>query len=236
MHAVDPSVLCVACAARTGAVAEQLRKLGSVKCMVFSSDGRLLALGGEDGSIQVLEWPSLTKRADLRWAAHSASLGRTSYNRVPMSYSGLPEWPVVRPHALEAAAPQRRPPCSMALVGRRSWRAVLYILQSGPSVLFWTMAGVCRGDRGLKDSVRDVDFSPAHHHRVLVTTGEDGSCILWEWQSGEQILRLALPGGTSEAASACPLVAILPCVTVTGRQSISQGCGQPTTHPLEPSF
>lgn len=40
--------------------------IGPVKGMSFSSDGRLLALGGEDGSIEVWEWPHMRRR--LRWA------------------------------------------------------------------------------------------------------------------------------------------------------------------------
>ncbi len=37
-----------------------------VKCLSFSASGKLLALGGDDGSITVLAWPSLSTRADLR--------------------------------------------------------------------------------------------------------------------------------------------------------------------------
>ncbi len=35
------------------------------KCLAFSGDGRLLALGGEDGSLTVLDWPTLRTRASL---------------------------------------------------------------------------------------------------------------------------------------------------------------------------
>ncbi|KAK9814839.1 hypothetical protein WJX72_012445 [[Myrmecia] bisecta] len=101
----------------TGATAERLKGLGMVKCMTFSQDGRLLALGGEDGSLQVLDWPSVRTRIDLR------------------------------------------------------------------------------GEAGLEDSLRDVDFSPVHRNKVLATTCESGSCVLWHWEKGQQIAALELPAG-----------------------------------------
>ena len=41
--------------------------IGAVKGLSFSSDGRLLALGGEDGSIELWEWPAMRRAA--RWEA-----------------------------------------------------------------------------------------------------------------------------------------------------------------------
>ena len=51
-----------------GEVAAQLACLGMVKCLAFSGSGRLLALGGDDGSLTVLDWPALRVRAELRCA------------------------------------------------------------------------------------------------------------------------------------------------------------------------
>lgn len=45
-----------------GAFKEATAGIGPVKSMSFSSDGRLLALGGEDGSIDLWEWPHMTRR------------------------------------------------------------------------------------------------------------------------------------------------------------------------------
>lgn len=53
-----------------GEVAARLAGLGMVKCLAFSTNGRLLALGGDDGAITVLDWPSLHARADLRCDSH----------------------------------------------------------------------------------------------------------------------------------------------------------------------
>ena len=50
-------------------MAARLAGLGMVKCLAFSTNGRLLALGGDDGAITVLDWPSLHARADLRCAS-----------------------------------------------------------------------------------------------------------------------------------------------------------------------
>jgi hypothetical protein len=47
-----------------------------VKCLTFSTNGKLLALGGDDGSITVLAWPSLSTRADLRCASLPGGLRR----------------------------------------------------------------------------------------------------------------------------------------------------------------
>ncbi|KAK9832796.1 hypothetical protein WJX81_001956 [Elliptochloris bilobata] len=49
-----------------GEVAARLAGLGMVKCLAFSGSGRLLALGGDDGTLVVLDWPSLRTRAALR--------------------------------------------------------------------------------------------------------------------------------------------------------------------------
>ena len=48
--------------------AQQLACMGVVKCLAFSGDGRLLALGGEDGSLTVLDWLTLRPRIELRSA------------------------------------------------------------------------------------------------------------------------------------------------------------------------
>ena len=47
----------------------------------------------------------------------------------------------------------------------------------------------------MKDALRDLDFSSAHGNKVLATTCEDGTCVLWEWASGTQIAAVDLPSG-----------------------------------------
>lgn len=73
----QPSCTCTACvlahtqlnrARVAGEAAAQLAGLGMVKCLAFSGSGRLLALGGDDGSLTVLDWPALRVRTDLRCA------------------------------------------------------------------------------------------------------------------------------------------------------------------------
>ena len=60
----DPPVLQMNSTVRSD---ETNKRFGAVKSMSFSSDGRLLALGGEDGTVDIVAWPSLeTKR---RWKA-----------------------------------------------------------------------------------------------------------------------------------------------------------------------
>lgn len=44
-----------------------------VKAMAFHPSGELLALGAEDGSVAVYEWPSMRLKLDLRWAANRDS-------------------------------------------------------------------------------------------------------------------------------------------------------------------
>mmetsp|Transcript_10317 Transcript_10317/g.31048 ORF Transcript_10317/g.31048 Transcript_10317/m.31048 type:complete len:383 (-) Transcript_10317:443-1591(-) len=99
----------------TGEEADRLAKLPVAKALAFSSDGRRLAVGGEDASVIVLDWPSAQPRSSI------------------------------------------------------------------------TAAG------GLKDGVRDMDFSAAHQNRVLAIACEDGSCGLWDWEKGSLLLPLQLP-------------------------------------------
>lgn len=47
---------------------ERLAGFTSVKCLAFSSDGRMLALGGEDGAITVVDWLTLRVVSDMRQA------------------------------------------------------------------------------------------------------------------------------------------------------------------------
>ncbi|KAL4422678.1 hypothetical protein ABPG75_008875 [Micractinium tetrahymenae] len=53
--------------------------IGPVKGMSFSSDGRLLALGGEDGGIEVWEWPHMRRR--LRWEASSKAIRNVDFSQ-----------------------------------------------------------------------------------------------------------------------------------------------------------
>ena len=69
MHAGDGLTHCSWHAAEKRA--RQLAGTGMVKCMAFGGEGRLLALGGEDGSLVVLDWFTLRPRIELRRAAVS---------------------------------------------------------------------------------------------------------------------------------------------------------------------
>lgn len=61
-----------------GEFKEATRGIGPVKGMSFSSDGRLLALGGEDGSIEVWEWPAMKRR--LRWEASQKAIRNVDFS------------------------------------------------------------------------------------------------------------------------------------------------------------
>ena len=52
--------------------------VGVIKSLSFSSDGRRLALGGEDGSIQVVSWPNLAPEA--RWQASEKSIRNVDFS------------------------------------------------------------------------------------------------------------------------------------------------------------
>ena len=66
-------------------MAAQLAGVGMVKCLAFSGSGRLLALGGDDGSLTVLDWPALRVRAELRCALLSTSVGHVLLLSTPGS-------------------------------------------------------------------------------------------------------------------------------------------------------
>ncbi|KAK9808182.1 hypothetical protein WJX73_005830 [Symbiochloris irregularis] len=107
----------------SGELATQLRQFGLVKCIAFGNSTNQLAIGGEDRSLRLLEWPSLRTKWDLR------------------------------------------------------------------------------NEFGLKDALRDIDFSPGHKDKVLVTTCEDGTCTLWQTDTGMRITSLSLPADLPRGAS-----------------------------------
>lgn len=69
LPATSHSLFLPACFA--GEFKEATQGIGPIKGMSFSSDGRFLALGGEDGAIEVLEWPSMKRK--LRCASAGAA-------------------------------------------------------------------------------------------------------------------------------------------------------------------
>ncbi|KAK9844529.1 hypothetical protein WJX74_003654 [Apatococcus lobatus] len=96
-------------------LAEQIPGTAIAQCLRFSDDGRFVGMGFTDGSVQVLEWPSL--------------------------------------------------------------RCLLHL----------------KDQRGMRDALRDVDFSPAHRNRILAATAEDGTGALWHWERGQPVASLELP-------------------------------------------
>ncbi|MEW5309888.1 MAG: hypothetical protein WDW38_001734 [Sanguina aurantia] len=90
---------------------------GEVKSLAFNASGTLLALGGDDGSLAVHEWPSMDVKMNLS------------------------------------------------------------------------------GDRKLKDSVKDVDFSTAEGSTAVAAVLDNGSLELWDWESGRLLSRLERPKG-----------------------------------------
>eukprot|EP00887_Chlorella_sp_A99_P000209 scaffold13.g209.t1 len=57
---------------------EATADVGAVKGMSFSSDGRWLALGGEDGSVDIREWPHMRRR--LRWQASERPIRNVDFS------------------------------------------------------------------------------------------------------------------------------------------------------------
>ena len=57
-----------------GEAAQRMKAVGVVKCMAVSSDGRHLALGGEDGSLTVVGVPDMQTEASIRWVTPSVPL------------------------------------------------------------------------------------------------------------------------------------------------------------------
>ena len=53
-------------------------KFGAIKGLSFSSDGRTLALGGEDGMIEIVSWPSLASQK--KWKASEKSIRNLDYS------------------------------------------------------------------------------------------------------------------------------------------------------------
>lgn len=160
---------------------ERLADFASVKCLAFSSDGRMLALGGEDGAITVVDWLTLRVLSDMR--------------RATVMLLGLVILPLLafldyqcslrhRNRSFPCHLPVTMPVCSRQFVEGCTCSTLMQ----------WCRH---RGQNGLKDPVKDLDFSPAHKDKVLAATCEDGSCSLWAWERQLQIATLDLPPGES---------------------------------------
>jgi prolactin regulatory element-binding protein len=54
-------------------------KVGVVKSLDFSSDGKLLAIGGEDGTVQLLRWPSLAIHA--KWTVGEKAIRNIDFSK-----------------------------------------------------------------------------------------------------------------------------------------------------------
>ena len=59
--------------------AAPLSGLGETKCVVFSPDGALLALGGGDGRLRLFSWPALALKADEK-QAHADSVSDADFS------------------------------------------------------------------------------------------------------------------------------------------------------------
>ena len=51
---------------------------GAIKALSFSMDGRLLALGGEDGSVEIVSWPSM--ESQHKWSASEKGLRNLDFS------------------------------------------------------------------------------------------------------------------------------------------------------------
>ncbi|KAL4852880.1 SEC12-like protein 2 [Chlorella vulgaris] len=62
----------------SGRSLERTKAIGPLKGMSFSSDGRLLALGGEDGAVELWEWPQMQRK--LRWQASAKAVRNVDFS------------------------------------------------------------------------------------------------------------------------------------------------------------
>ena len=152
---------------------------GTCKCMAFDSRGTALALGREDGSLQLLEWPSLEARFHSRCCP--APCRQTAGGCLLQEPSGLHE----RDSFAHLASNCRGRIATCKPAPARSGMTASHCLSRLD----------CRGEHGLREAVRDLDFSRAHKDCVLAVCCDDGSCSLWDTQTGSQLSRLELPQG-----------------------------------------
>lgn len=59
--------------------AAALTGLGETKCIVFSADGKLMALGSGDGRLRLFSWPALALRADVE-RAHTQAISDADFS------------------------------------------------------------------------------------------------------------------------------------------------------------
>jgi WD40 repeat protein len=72
--AEDPPLLSLA----DGDFDERSKRFGAVKALSFSADGRLLALGCEDGALEIVSWPGLETKT--RWQASPKGLRNVDFS------------------------------------------------------------------------------------------------------------------------------------------------------------
>jgi hypothetical protein len=59
-------------------MAERTKSVGMAKGLSFSADGRQLAVGAEEGTITVLEWPSLARKS--QWQASPKAIRNVDFS------------------------------------------------------------------------------------------------------------------------------------------------------------
>ena len=100
--------------------------------------------------------------------------------------------------------------CSTANFSRALTRALL--------ILWWQLGGDLmvhgRDQRGMRDALRDVDFSPAHRNRILAATAEDGTGALWHWERGQPVASLELPPGLPQQSFTYVSLKVTDCIHV----------------------
>lgn len=127
---VTPSIGGVQFFPGAGEFKEAARGIGPVKGMSFSSDGRLLALGGEDGGIEVWEWPAMRRRLRceqrravrcpvqglaMRWCCAESGRAVSGPQRLAVRRcGGVPASLQARSCKLEARAAVLAPPATLA--------------------------------------------------------------------------------------------------------------------------
>jgi WD40 repeat protein len=206
-HEKDGTV--ILCAVATGAELHKLTVLDggwAVRSLAFSSDGKLLAAGDDNGHIDIWETATGRKRRRLNWECEVTGLAFSPDGRLLASGNGRDElslWDAASGKSVRCL--QTKAP---GFVGKNTFETHLAFTPDGKTlasansdnaVRLWDVASgkeirrIHREDEGVKaddhfKSVHSLAFSP--DGKLLAVDSADGFLHLWSVATGEKLRRI----------------------------------------------
>jgi WD40 repeat protein len=137
--------------------AASLTGMGETKCICFSPDGSIMALGGGDGRLRLFAWPALTLRADVK-DAHTDAISDADFS---------PDGSLLLTTGNEKVGPAG---------GAAVWR----VEEKALSRVRW-LEGV-RGRKGARVTLRGAKFARDGSGMAYTGANTDGTARVLAWR------------------------------------------------------